>query len=561
MQQPNDETDLSPEQLYNQLSGKSLSGQLEMVTKRLIGITSVTDTEGENNISSFLYRFLQQFPYFKANPVELWKQSIPGDTLCRNNIFAVISSAQPSPDTIIFHAHYDTVGITDYGNLQHIAGNPDRLKEYFFNQKPSTKASSDASGKDWLFGRGSVDMKSGIAVHLLNLLYYSTHVNEWTGNIVLLLNAGEENDHIGMKAAAEEWLRLRDERNLHYRLAVNNDYTTSLHEGDMNYYAYTGSAGKMLACFSIFGRPVHAGEVMEGIDPTFISSALNQAVSYNADFMEVLPGEFTLPPVCLQQKDTKQGYNVQTAESARLYFNYFLYEESIEEAVQKLSQEAQNVSAAVALDMRKRYDTFLQKTGTRPDSFPSWEVRVETWDTYCEKLEKKGVPVKGIIKKAEEASNTLDTREKSFYIAEALRKEDLDKSPLILLFLTAPLIPAVTIRNQDVQTKLQRALEDTAKTYHVPIASKQYFPFLSDTSFLSLETGFLSSDKEAVVPHMPGGFETHQLPLQAMKELEVPGINLGVYGRDAHQYTERLYKPYSFDILPYFIRRVVQEFL
>ncbi|RKD71086.1 arginine utilization protein RocB [Sinobaca qinghaiensis] len=561
MQLPENNTGLSPEQLYNQLNGRSFAEQLELVTKRLIEITSVTDTKGENDISSFLYQFLQQFPCFKTNPGDVWKQTIPGDDLQRKNIFAFVSSAEPSPDTVIFHAHYDTVGITDYGNLQSIAGAPERLKEYFFSQNSHTGAAEDALGDDWLFGRGSVDMKSGIAVHLLNFLYYSTHGNEWKGNILLLLNAGEENDHSGMKAAVEEFLRLRRERNLHYSLAVNNDYTTSLYEGDPNYYAYLGSAGKMLACFSIFGRPVHAGEVMEGLDPTFISSALNQAVSYNTEFMETIPGEFTLPPVCLQQKDSKQGYNVQTAENARMYFNYFLYEESIEGAVQKLYDAAEKAAAEIAEDMKKRYDTFLEKTGKQAGTPPSWEIRIEKWDTYCGRLERKGIDVRAAVEKAEKESETLDAREKSFYIAEAVKREDPDKSPLILLFLSAPLIPPVAVKKSDIQEKLQTALEAVQKTYQLRIAARQYFPFISDSSFLSLENKFLPGGERAVVPHMPGGFKSHQLPLQAMKELAVPAVNLGVYGRDAHQYTERLYKPYSFEILPYFIRRVVREFL
>ncbi|WP_155241950.1 hypothetical protein [Clostridium pasteurianum] len=46
-----------------------------------------------------------------------------------------------------------------------------------------------------------------------------------------------------------------------------------------------------------------------------------------------------------------------------------------------------------------------------------------------------------------------------------------------------------------------------------------------------------------------------------IKNLNIPAINYGCYGKDAHKWTERVYKPYSFDILPKLILSTVDKFL
>ncbi|PEC18900.1 hypothetical protein COM96_28160 [Bacillus cereus] len=39
---------------------------------------------------------------------------------------------------------------------------------------------TDAKSGDWLFGRGSLDMKSGAAIHLANILYFNYFIYEAT---------------------------------------------------------------------------------------------------------------------------------------------------------------------------------------------------------------------------------------------------------------------------------------------------------------------------------------------------------------------------------------------
>ena len=44
--------------------------------------------------------------------------------------------------------------------------------------------------------------------------------------------------------------------------------------------------------------------------------------------------------------------------------------------------------------------------------------------------------------------------------------------------------------------------------------------------------------------------QLYPLPFEKMKNLGIKAVNFGVHGKDAHKWTERLYIPYSFEVLP-----------
>jgi arginine utilization protein RocB len=43
--------------------------------------------------------------------------------------------------------------------------------------------------------------------------------------------------------------------------------------------------------------------------------------------------------------------------------------------------------------------------------------------------------------------------------------------------------------------------------------------------------------------------------------LRIPAVNIGPWGRDYHQRTERLHAPYAFEVLPELLWRVAQDVL
>ena len=305
--------------MYNQLSSLRTEQQVELLTKQLIQIESYNGTAGEVNKANYLFEIISSFPYFQTHPNHVWKQELDGDK--RFNVWAYLQGNTDKKETVIYHAHVDTVGIEDYGKLKDIAHNPDKLAEFFQGYEGDEETREDAQSGEWMFGRGSLDMQSGISIHLVNLLYYMNNREKLDGNILVLFNVDEENQHIGIRGALDELVRLQQERGLSYVAAINNDFISPLYNGDKAKYVYCGGAGKLLPCFSILGREAHVGESLLGIDPTLIASEINRNINQNFSLAEKLDNELVLPPSCLFMKENKQSYNVQTPLSTRMYFN------------------------------------------------------------------------------------------------------------------------------------------------------------------------------------------------------------------------------------------------
>ncbi|WP_258166088.1 hypothetical protein [Bacillus sp. MYb209] len=88
---------------------------------------------------------------------------------------------------------------------------------------------------------------------------------------------------------------MKQKKQLQYRLAINNDFTTPLYDGDNQRYIYTGTAGKLLPCLYIYGREVHVGDTPSGIDPNFRAAHITNRLHNNYELTEFIPNELVLP--------------------------------------------------------------------------------------------------------------------------------------------------------------------------------------------------------------------------------------------------------------------------
>ncbi len=81
---------------------------------------------------------------------------------------------------------------------------------------------------------------------------------------------------------------------------------------------------------------------------------------------------------------------------------------------------------------------------------------------------------------------------------------------------------------------------------------KQFFPYLSDSSYLAIDENEEEIGKLA--ENFPLAEQIYPLPYAKMRALNIPAVDIGVFGKGAHTWKERVYKPYSFEILPKIIR-------
>ncbi|MBB4823319.1 arginine utilization protein RocB [Sporosarcina luteola] len=548
--------------MYNQLRTMELSQQVEMLTRHLVSINSINGSLGEVEIVQEIYRILRSFPYFEQHPDHLWLQTIDGDPIGRQNVFAFVEGGKRSNQTVLFHSHIDTVAVEDFGPLKQDAFSTDAMEAFFRDYDSDPVLQQEALSGDWMFGRGSVDMKSGAAVHIANILHFTEHPEELTGNVLLLCNGDEESEHRGIIGALSELNRLQAYYGYEFVMAINTDFITPLYDEDPHRYIYTGAAGKILPCFHIYGKEVHVGDTLSGIDPNFIAAKLTERIHNRYALAEKIPGELVLPPTCLQQRDTKELYTVQTAISSHLYFNYFVYEDTPEEILGKLLQEAKEACQETERYLQQQFEAYIEFTGL-PTRDLSWHVDVTTYDDYLRYLIQRGVDVRSIIQDAL-ANQTGDLRDISFSIVSALQDADPEKKARVILFFAPPFLPhnylkSDVARDEKIQSSIANVLKEMSELTGERFELKKFFPYLADGSFLSIHE--TEEELAPLVHNLPEWGHIYTIPFDTIQKLNIPSVNMGVYGKDGHKWTERVYKPYSFGVLPLLIRKATVQML
>ncbi|KJD57660.1 M20 family metallopeptidase [Bacillus velezensis] len=549
--------------MYQQLSKMLPEEKIEAITKSLVALNSINGTLGEGKKADYIKDMIKSFPYFQENPSHVWEQAIPEDPYGRKNIFAFIEGSGESLNTVIYHAHLDTVGIEDFGPLKDIAFDSDRLAEYFSNYEFDRDVQRDARSGEWMFGRGSVDMQSGIAVHLANLLHFSERRDQLPGHILFMANPDEESQHSGILTSISELKRLKQEKHLRYLAAINNDFITPLYEGDTTRYIYTGAAGKLLPCFAIYGREVHVGDTLSGIDPNLIASEITRRIHNNIHMAENIEGELVLPPTCLYQRDNKEAYNVQTAVSSYVYFNYFIYEKTAKEVMDQLTAVADEACRETEQKLSDYYDEYCERTSL-PKKEMSWNVQVYSLEDYLKRLRNRGIDPAQCIEQTFKTYEHLELRMRCFKAVEELQKLDPEQGAKVIIFYAPPYLPHNYLKEESTRDRLlqhviQEAVDKTAASTGETFVFKKFFPYLADGSFLSLH----ETDEEvsAFTDNFPGWDVIGTIPFKEIRELNIPSVNIGVYGKDGHKWTERVYKPYTFHVLPELIQQTTMHLL
>lgn len=544
-----------------------LSKDIENLTLELIKIPSINGSIGEKNIADKIYTHIKSIDYFKKHPKYCFQVPLIDDPYGRVNVFAILKGEKAaSAKTIILHGHMDTVGVEDFGSLQEYAFDSKSLSEKLKQLDLPEEVEEDLNSGDWLFGRGVADMKSGVAVHLAVLKELSDYVENFSGNILFMSNPVEENQHTGVIEALGTLSYLKEKYKLKYELAINNDYICPLYPGDNNRYVYTGAAGKVLPSFYIVGKETHVGQCFEGLNPNQIASELIKNIDLNTELCDAYKNEYTLPPSVLKYKDLKKSYNVQTPFAAFTYFNYFVHDASITDIINKLKIIAEKSFNNVINDVNDNYKKFCKMTNQKYETLP-WKADVITYSELYKKVKDKyGEKLDDEINKLSKVllENGMDLREICLNIVDKLWKMSEEKKPGIVLFFAPPYCPHNTLKSEDqfensIIGKIKNCIDETEKETNEHFEILQFFPSLSDSSYLKIGDD-LNSIKN-LRHNLPNWEGIYNVPLEEIKKLNIPAVNYGCYGKDAHKWTERVYRPYSFNTLPKLILTTVSKFL
>lgn len=90
-----------------------------------------------------------------------------------------------------------------------------------------------------------------------------------------------------------------------------------------------------------------------------------------------------------------------------------------------------------------------------------------------------------------------------------------------------------------------------------PIQIRKFYPYLSDMSFVSISDD--EKDIKAFEKNMPAWGRKYQYDVESIRMLNVPVINIGPFGKDAHKQWERVELSYSMQMVPNLTHQVIQH--
>jgi arginine utilization protein RocB len=385
-------------------------------------------------------------------------------------------------------------------------------------------------------------------------------------SVVFLATPDEENESAGVLQAVRFLLRLRDEHGLDYLGAINTDYTAARYQGDTHRYIYTGTIGKLLPSFLVVGRESHVGEPFSGVDANLLASELIGDLSMNPDLCDHVRGQSTPPPVTLHAADLKAHYDVQLPFAASFYLNVLTFSTTPDQLIETLRQRA---AAALTRTLARIDDAERAWVAAQDDA--NWQPRAtpRTGDVLTWQELREGCVARlgeDAVAKALEGAWTrlpdvVDSRERSMRLAHALWTLSGREGPAIVLYYSPPYYPHIAAAPCELHT----AVAEVASSHSdLQLSVEEFYPFISDMSYLQLDT---AADLTALTANMPvwradGASPRagdYPLPLAEVAALGLPVVNFGPYGAGAHQRGERLLMSYSFETLPRLLLETIER--
>ena len=153
--------------------------KVKQLTEEMVAIPSINkEPGGESAVARYIQDFYMSLPYFQAHPEQVKCFQTKNDFVVRHSTLAYVKGTKGNSNrTVILIGHIDTVGVDDFGTIREYAFRceelPAKLRETFVLPQ---EVIDDIESGEYLFGRGALDMKSGVAGHTPSLQSAAVHV-------------------------------------------------------------------------------------------------------------------------------------------------------------------------------------------------------------------------------------------------------------------------------------------------------------------------------------------------------------------------------------------------
>jgi arginine utilization protein RocB len=154
----------------------------------------------------------------------------------------------------------------------------------------------------------------------------------------------------------------------------------------------------------------------------------------------------------------------------------------------------------------------------------------------------------------------MDSRERSLQLVRRLWTLSEGRGPALVIYYAPPYYPHVAAAAGPFQEAIEVVVAEHPEQQFVV---REFYPYLSDMSYMRLEPG---TNVEALKENMPLWRSeeerlpgAYHLPLETIRQLNIPVVNWGIYGRGAHQRDEGVLMSYSFGTLPQLLHETIEK--
>ena len=548
---------------------KNLATEIKETLYGYVAADSTSNTKKEKKTEKFFLDYFGSKAYFQQHPEYYGAYPIKNDAYGRAAVWAMVKGE--GNDTVVLIHHNDVVTVEDYKLLKDYAYTPDKLYEKLAEIKTSfhKEALEDYDSEKYLFGRGVCDMKGGGSIQMVLLSEYAKQP-DFKGNVIVLGVPDEENLSAGMRAGVELLQELKDKYQLNYKMMINSEphQRKNPDEGIFS----LGSIGKLMPFVYIRGYLAHAGKVFEGLNPVNIMSEIVRRTEINMALSDTVGNEAAPPPTWLYLRENKLSYDVSmplTINGCLSILTLNRYPAEVMQDIRKICEESFDV---VLEDMNKNYQFFLQQTKQPIKKLP-WESKVVDFgQLYAEAEASYGeVFCNAYAEKIDELEQAIETGSTSLILANFSLVDFVynyidDMSPRVVIGLMPPYYPNVSnITNfkddAEWESLYEKLCEYTKEEFGQTYTKEYFYTGISDLSYSSIQNPQAVADE--LRQSMPFYGQIYSLSVNSIREISMPCINIGPWGKDFHKITERVLKEDLYNrtpkILDYAIHTILNK--
>lgn len=525
---------------------------------KLVSVQSDTGTAQERNMANLIYDMIKSNPYFIAHP-EYCGTYVENDILDRPVVWAL--KLGTTKKTIVLIGHYDAVEIDSYGTYKLYALDPEKLREKFQEGNyEDEEFKADLKDENWVFGRGTGDMKAGIAINMDIL--FTNDVEEV--NVLFVAVPDEENMSSGAIMSVPLYLKLQKKFNLDYKLCLVPEPEAHGIKEDVEIIG--GSMGKFMPIIMAKGVPTHAAHLMKGLNSGFIISEIMRNIELCKDMITSKEGIYAQPPTVLMFRDLKPLYDVTVPQYSVALFNFmFLKTKPPKDYIESIIGICQRALDDTVAKYNDTFDYLLEEDLVKEENRVQFKPKVMMLSElekhisehkpdnkkFREKLDKF------IIKKVLSKEMTLQMA--SIHMIKSLLEYSEIIEPTVVVGISPPYYPAVSndaLVDKNVDYAFENLAEKLKEKYGIGIRHAYSNMGMTDMSYFSCTD---PNGEREFLNNMTVPSTIYDIPVEEIAKLNIPTFKLGPISRDIHRVGERVYLPDVEKRIPYIFRKIIEN--